>query len=63
MAGGRSEPEDPACAAAHTEVPGLADAIAQGTAAAPADGRTLVAVFSSGHPASGRCCTSRSRSG
>jgi xanthine/CO dehydrogenase XdhC/CoxF family maturation factor len=38
--------EDPACAAAHSEVPS-ADAIAHGDAPAPVDGRTLVAVFSS----------------
>ena len=38
--------EDPACAAAHSELPS-ADAIAHGDASAPLDGRTLVAVFSS----------------
>jgi xanthine/CO dehydrogenase XdhC/CoxF family maturation factor len=38
--------EDPACAAAHSEVPS-ADAIAHGAASAQVDGRTLVAVFSS----------------
>jgi xanthine dehydrogenase accessory factor len=45
-----AEIEDPACAVAHTEgahTEGLADALAHGTAPAPADGRTLVAVFSS----------------
>ena len=40
-----AEPEDPACAVAHTDV--SPDAVAHGTAAVPADGRTLVAVFSS----------------
>jgi xanthine dehydrogenase accessory factor len=44
--GGMVADDDPACAAAHTELPS-ADAIAHGDAAAPADGRTLVAVFSS----------------
>ena len=38
--------EDPACAAAHSEMP-PADAVAHGQAPAPVDGRTLVAVFSS----------------
>jgi xanthine dehydrogenase accessory factor len=42
-----ADPEDPACAAAHSEEPGSADAIAHGRASAPVDGRTLVAVFSS----------------
>jgi xanthine dehydrogenase accessory factor len=41
-----AEIEDPACAVAHGEE-GLADALAHGTAPAPVDGRTLVAVFSS----------------
>jgi xanthine dehydrogenase accessory factor len=44
-----AEAEDPACAAAHSEgaASGLADAIAHGSAAAPVDRRTLVAVFAS----------------
>jgi xanthine dehydrogenase accessory factor len=40
-----AESEDPACAAAHAEA--AADAIAHGTAPAPPDVRTLVAVFAS----------------
>ncbi|HST65231.1 MAG TPA: XdhC family protein [Mycobacteriales bacterium] len=47
--------EDPACAAAHTDLPDAdlpdadadADAIAHGRAPAPVDGRTLIAVFAS----------------
>jgi xanthine/CO dehydrogenase XdhC/CoxF family maturation factor len=38
---------DPACAVAHSDVPGPADALAHGQAPAPVDGRTLVAVFAS----------------
>ena len=45
--GDRGGAEDPACAVAHSDVPGRADALAHGEVAAPVDARTLVAVFAS----------------